>query len=120
MKNLFVSYETALKLKEKGFDEPCFACYNLDKHFFVRHIGICLGSDEYTNNSVIPDDYGIFSAPLYQQVIDWFRGNYKIWICETPYKGWTVYHTPTNETPKQFIISGVFIDEAIEEALKLI
>lgn len=81
MKHLFVSYELALKLKEKGFDESCFAFYN--KFGLCRYMDSdkdwnsvfsqCLKNSDIT----IPDSY---TAPLYQQVIDWLREKHSIWI----------------------------------------
>ena len=52
---LFVPYELALKLKEKGFDEPCFGSYIQQ----VLHYKL-------------PEKHTVLlQAPLYQQVIDW-------------------------------------------------
>ena len=73
LKDLFVSYEIALQLKESGFNEDSLGFYNTDKHFFFAHKGNCLGADEYSKNNEIPKDYGIFTAPMYAQVIDWLR-----------------------------------------------
>jgi len=61
MKELFVSYELALKLKEKGFNEECFGFYWKKSHIFVYEI-----SDKRTNDS------NYFGAPLYQQAVNWF------------------------------------------------
>lgn len=85
MKTQFVTYEIALKLKELGFDESCLACFtsrlsgkdftefwfsdqiwgNSDFHPDVR---ICKNTD-FTNEKSC-------TAPLWQQVIDWFIDNY--------------------------------------------
>lgn len=130
MKHLFVPYELALKLKEKGFDEQCLACYNLDRYFFIRHIGNCLGADDYTNNTNIPDDYGIFSAPLYQQVIDWFREKHKILVfADTNTHDWSCHSPTLHQKGKGHIrVTGTIefddyyeaLNKAIEEAIKLI
>ena len=75
MKHLFAPYELALLAKEKGFDEPCCA--------------------EHVNSEIISDQSGLFSpftntltnhsarqnpisAPLYQQLVDWFRDKHDI------------------------------------------
>ena len=72
MKEQFVTYEIALKLKEKGFDEPCFGDY----FHFERHNQSILDYDE-DRERIITDntDENItkYLAPLWQQVIDWFR-----------------------------------------------
>ena len=60
MEEQFVTYEIALKLKELWFDEECFGYFrNRDKF-------LCLGAD-----SRVQRDSTL--APLWQQVIDWFR-----------------------------------------------
>lgn len=60
MKDQFVPYESAVKLKELGFNEPCLAFYDCSKAFTYS-----------PNNSKI---YTIkILAPLWQQVFDWFR-----------------------------------------------
>jgi hypothetical protein len=67
MKDLFVPYELAVRLKEKGFNEPCLATYH----------------KEY--KSIIPvyakfTDQDVFKAPLWQQVIDWLMEEKKIYM----------------------------------------
>jgi hypothetical protein len=63
MKDLFVSYEQALELKELGFDEPCLAFYN----------GKFLDSTEYDFDSCVSKDIrDCVLAPLKQQVYVWF------------------------------------------------
>jgi hypothetical protein len=65
MNNEFVSYEIALKLKELGFDEPCFGKIYADG-----------GSEQLSYPYKNSDQIGKVtscSAPLYQQVFRWFR-----------------------------------------------
>ena len=72
MKKLFVPYEIALKLKELGFNEECFGEYRQfdgDTPYLqlYQDIDSCSTDDAdycYTTECL---------APLYQQVIDWFR-----------------------------------------------
>ena len=73
MKHLFVPYELAVKLKEKGFNEPCFAVYNN-----LRNGHIDLLSKRYGKNEMI----SLVAAPLYQQVVDWLREKYSlcVWV----------------------------------------
>ena len=62
MKEQFVTYEIALKLKELGFDEPCFGYFPpLKKELTIWY------NSEITNNGEF------ILAPLWQQVIDWLR-----------------------------------------------
>ena len=80
MEKQFVTYEIALSLKELGFNEPCLGFF--DKELFL----FCLVDQEsdceintitYKNglNNIIADiNYEtIIIAPLWQQVIDWFK-----------------------------------------------
>lgn len=68
MKNLFIPCELAVIAKEKGFDEPCLAIYQKNKHLFLGEChGFNMGYDIY--------------APLYQQIVDWFREKHKLHIC---------------------------------------
>lgn len=62
MKNLFVPYEIALIAKEKGFNEPCLAEYDLlDKQLEL------IDSLEFPSKNLKNN----LCAPLYQQIIDW-------------------------------------------------
>lgn len=72
---LFVTYEIALKLKEKGFNEQCLAFFNgvgddmlqpIDTDFInFREIGECV------------------AAPLWEQVINWLRISHNMRISNT-------------------------------------
>ena len=72
MKNQFCSYEIALKLKELGFDEPCLACFTDGEiHFEKPNYLLSQQKANYIfkfRNTIL--------APLWQQVIDWFRDKY--------------------------------------------
>lgn len=75
MNHLFVPYELALKLKEKGFNEQCLAAYvyvtNSNNNIGLRGCGaIWFTVDGIYQNSLYEDEI-ICTAPLYQQVIDW-------------------------------------------------
>jgi hypothetical protein len=58
MKNEFLPYDRALKLKELGFDEPCIATHG--------YLELYINTDD-----------GHLKAPLYQQAFRWFREEYK-------------------------------------------
>jgi len=64
MKHLFLPYELAVIAKEKGFNEPCLGAFT-NKTDMVS--GYCKKAPK-----------GFLLAPLYQQIVDWFRLNHKI------------------------------------------
>jgi len=84
MKNLFISYELAVKLRKKEFSEPCFGYYNAEMRISSPGVlGLQSGLKNYNDTLFVrawrngpPED--IISAPLYQQVIDWFRETHDI------------------------------------------
>lgn len=57
MKNLFIPYKLAIIAKDKGFDEPCLAHYDLGKLLIAS-----LENNKYKERIL---------APLYSQIIDW-------------------------------------------------
>ena len=73
MEKQFVTHEIALKLKELGFDEECineywFTCKKLRFSFeSIKNIY------HYERSNSDNNDISLISAPLWQQVIDWFR-----------------------------------------------
>ena len=76
MEKEFINYNQALKLKELGFDEPCFGFYQLeygeirptmvddDEQYRLTGYRTC-------KNSEIPKHYT--SAPTFSQAFRWFR-----------------------------------------------
>ena len=90
MKNQFVTYEIALKLKELGFDEFCFAHYcNGD---LITKTAILKSStmQYYQQNNINPSNQykdQKCTAPLWQQAIDWLREKYNIHIYIDFYDG---------------------------------
>lgn len=118
MKQLFVPYNLAIKLKEKGFDERCFEWW-----YSPTQMSNDLIFRQYKSD---PD---FCEAPIYQQVVDWFREKHNIHICSefhvnvfdhniTDYR--YIVHYKSNDTwlTRQLIPSD--INWAIEEALTLI
>ena len=80
MESQFVPYEIALKLKQNGFDEPCFGTYNsfgvftrsnseypLDKNSVQLYDDLWLEAIKPFGHT--PDM--LCTAPLWQQVVDW-------------------------------------------------
>ena len=77
MKNEFLPYDRALKLKQLGFDEPCFGYhYTLngkDWKFADNH-----KYHEIDDQLVIGANFTLL-APLFQQAFRWFRENYSLY-----------------------------------------
>lgn len=69
MENQFVSSEIAFKLKEKGFLNDCLGFYYYDGSFQKYRLVYNESSDEWVKT---------INAPLWQQVIDWFRTEHNI------------------------------------------
>jgi len=100
MEKEFVTYELALKMKQLGFDEPCFGFYNnADGNVWIKHT-----IDESIKNIYIGD----FEAPTFSQAFSWFREKYDLypsiniyndkWLC-------VIKSTISNETE----ISGYIV-----------
>jgi len=127
MKHLFVPYELAIALKEKGFNEPCFTYW-----FTVK------GDNPQLKESDVRDLKGWVNgegsnttAPLYQQVIDWLRDTKDIQINiewnryyeQTPFI-YTTRPTWRNQPVRPFGYSGMCntyynaLEHAIYESLK--
>ena len=86
----FISKDLAIKLKEKGFDKPCFGWYhittpsgafegrlNLNESYYrgetYQHL-LKRRINEYSPNS------NLVNAPTIEQVLEWFREDKKIHI----------------------------------------
>lgn len=67
LKYLFVSYETAVKLKEIGFNENCLYVYSRYKRLNNCGLRAVHWKKKYYT-----------AAPIHQQAIDWFRCNYNL------------------------------------------
>ena len=89
MKGQFVPYEIALKLKEKGFDEPCFGYYTQYTGIEENHLSYVSNriSENHNSNITTPHWYvGVdVTAPLWQQVIDWLAETHNIDISTPPF-----------------------------------
>ena len=83
MKDLFVPYNIALLAKEKGFNEPCLAMYNHSN--VVSNPSLNVVKNDWFFE--IESDKDRCSAPLYQQLIEWFKSNYGITIFQIPLEG---------------------------------
>ncbi len=138
MKELFLNYKLSLLAKEKGFDEPCFAGYNDGGVLLFYHPN----DDAYTSTDIEEYDFkGLMdweniSAPLYQQIIDFFREKHNIHIViddgpEDLGYSYIIYYYMSrgqrvkegfghNEENKIEYTYYQALDKAIEEAFKLI
>jgi hypothetical protein len=67
MKQEFLPYDRALKLKEIGFDEPCLDFYDDNQELFYNH--------ENKEKIHIGDSV---KAPLFQQAFRWFREDHRL------------------------------------------
>jgi hypothetical protein len=119
MKKQFVPYEIALTLKEKGFDEPCFATYNheqkLDGLPLYDMENNPTNALEYTwINSKVHNS--ICCAPLWQQVIDWLRDVKKVEIIveSGPVDLGYSYHIYYTKDGKNMCMDGFGHDELEE------
>ena len=89
MEKEFVPYELAVKLKALGFDEPCFAFYQIE---YAEVIPTMVDDNEQykltgfrtCKNSEIPEHYT--SAPTFQQAFRWFREKYKLTSAVLPFQ----------------------------------
>lgn len=89
MKNweeLFVTAELAIKLKEKGFNEWCFAVFT-PEFKCVSHYGL---GEEFTGMWKASESDSLIPTPLFDQVGAWFRKNHKlnIWLDCDPKERW--------------------------------
>lgn len=86
MKEDFVTYDIAVKLKEKGFKEKCFAYYYpkgsglIFNHNQFRGgiVEDCLYSNNSLPNECMASDF--VDAPTIPQVLKWFRKEKKLHI----------------------------------------
>lgn len=71
MEKEFIPYEQALALKELGFDEPCFANYNIEGILQP----IMLIEKQNTNSYFASGGYfeEVCTAPTFSQAFRWFR-----------------------------------------------
>ena len=82
MKKQFVTYKIALKLKELDFDKECLAWFDENKEIRIApDVYKKWTSKPLTNLNIIKVfNIDCITAPLYQQVTDWFREKHNIHI----------------------------------------
>lgn len=137
---LFVFPEIAILAKEKGFIEPCIAIYQIsdDEEDETRKWNLSQFNDYEFPMKSYPNLWNNFndghlyqmSAPMYSQIIDWFKKIYNIQIleaCPIPpeaivahpslalKEGHVVYLYNKNWNPR--IYKNDFVDENLYKAL---
>ena len=115
MKKEFVPFELAVKLKELGFDEPCFGYY-VDGELRGINLGIeqlggiepyyqRFGFHTLSNHNIDNPNKIVVTAPTFSQAFRWFRekhnidgllhktaeGSYYFWITECEYENYNHY-----------------------------
>ena len=101
MEKYFVPSALALKLREKGFNETCLAGYLLADECQFAIFGIDVDHEVLDVNI---DSW--LMAPMYQQVIDWFRLEHQI-VIQITYEGTLM------DTPK--FIGDIIMKDIVEE-----
>lgn len=82
MKDQFVPYELAVKLKELGFDEECFGYSYRDTPDPKSSLNIYFAKQPI-NNSSLKEDKGI-ALPLWQQAFDFLLKKYYLYSVIIP------------------------------------
>ncbi len=127
MKHLFVPYEIALLAKEKGFNEECLAKYDNYPNHGIDFIWEEKYPETYITKDVLQTSELL--APLYQQLVDWFREKEIYITIECDYDksaGYNRGFTPVVNGTYHFYDGDCFIEYynavsiAITEAFKLI
>ena len=96
MEKEFVPYELAIKLKELGFDEPCFAYFNA----FNKKLLLDL-----SNNRTGNDDERWISAPTFSQAFRWFREKYNL------------QHEITSQGPEYWLLTVFKTDKVTDNGI---
>jgi len=107
MKEDFVTYELAVKLKEKGFNDECHAYYEPLKH--------CLNLSRVFKKNSLAENYNCITAPTISQVLKWLREEKKIYI----EIWWLTQHTTKNLKGFQFVVTPLCENPQRETDLEL-
>ncbi len=126
MEKEFVPHEIAKKLKGIGFKEKCMAYYllkeeydgctdaefdNFDSEHFKLEINYSYhDADGHFNDDDI-SNLNDCVAPLWQQVIEWFRTKHGIHINPTPYQ---------ESADRTYEITGYYMGDIIHSSGKLL
>lgn len=96
----YVSSEIAKLLKEKGFNEPCEKCIDINtkRTKYCDYDHICVSNDALSSE--------LISYPTLYEVIKWLREKHNIYIFPTPYLSKDI-----DETSKYIVEIYKFEDE---------
>jgi len=87
-KKKYVTYDQAVKLKEKEFNEECKYFYDMEFKELTFHIGDV--GDIYRNSEIVNGygklNYPMISAPRLTDVVDWLLKHHDIWVYTYPVK----------------------------------
>lgn len=78
MKINFATQQVSIELKGLEFAEPCLTCYSKK---FQSDKDLRLFDDEISIHNWNEYSGETYSAPLWQQVVDWFRKGYGWQLC---------------------------------------
>lgn len=132
MRKLFIPYQLAVIAREKGFSEPCIMFYaDSDEEDGVEQLSPLVSEDGILDGIAIPKSSGLIMAPMYQQIVDWFRENHNIEISSPlkrqkdlgPFYGGAIYTINKyfgKSYGSNFKTYYEALNKAIEEAFKLI
>lgn len=82
----FISKDLAIKLKEKGFDRPCFGWYDIENNDDKLILNVHEGTLSYKNLLEYTNDITMIAdAPTIEQVLEWLREEKKIMLWMKPY-----------------------------------
>lgn len=82
MKDQFVTYDMAKRLKELGFNEPCMAIFDNPKNVVFEEQWVAATNKDTMFDTENP------TAPLWQQAIDWLRIEHGLIINVIPINDW--------------------------------
>lgn len=101
MKEDFVTYDLAVKLKEKGFNVECHSYYEPLKH--------CLNFSRVLQTNSLAENYNCITAPTISQVLKWLRDKKKIFVATNIGYCYENYEKPFPTNPKmEPILKGYY------------
>ena len=78
----FITYTQALELKQLGFDEPCWAWYNIPdediRYCFSEQRSPIVNSQEEWNAQIWGSKVENIGLPTFSQAFKWFREKYNL------------------------------------------
>lgn len=76
----FVSFELAVKLKEKGFREKCIAFYTSTKTFYYNNTNVCADVTDLLDCCNAIEEFDDIDAPTISQVLRWLRKTHQLHV----------------------------------------